>query len=297
MKAPLVIAVSVVTALIVAFVSNLVLASSSVAGGDGADAELKALLERNSKALAALQEKQGTIEEALRNAQLQAPGAVESRAPVGPVEIEGELEDIVARWLEENVLANGDAQEKELDVRKIVAILTDPEIGTLEKEELWQELRKEGRLDDVIAAFERAAELDPDNPDAQVDLGWAYIQKIMDVGDGPLAGFWATKANQAFDDALALDPGHWDARFTKAVSLSHWPKFLGKSNEAISEFETLTEIQSTLPSDPDHALSYLFLGNLYLDSGEKDKAIAAWQQGLALFPDNADLAKQLELVK
>ena len=37
------------------------------------------------------------------------------------------------------------------------------------------------------------------------------------------------------------------------------------------------------------------LGNMYQQTGQMDKAVAAWQLGLQLFPNSADLAAQLAL--
>lgn len=161
----------------------------------------------------------------------------------------------------------------------------------------WQKLREDGRIDEVIAAFEARAGADPTNPEVQLQLGQAYLQKIQDVGNGPLAGALATKADQAFDAALAADPQHWDARFHKAIALSFWPPVFGKQNAAISQFEQLAAQQALLPVSPEHAQTHLLLGNMYQQIGASEKAIAAWKAGLVLFPDNADLAAQLALVK
>ena len=39
------------------------------------------------------------------------------------------------------------------------------------------------------------------------------------------------------------------------------------------------------------------LGNMYANMGQKEKAIAAYKKGLAVFPDNAHLKKQLASVE
>lgn len=184
-----------------------------------------------------------------------------------------------------------------LDAASAFAQLSDPKLSDADREELWKRIREAKLTDAVIAEFEKRAKASPNDPDAQADLAYAYIQKIQEVGQGPEAGKWATKADKAYDAALALDPDHWDARFGKAISLSFWPPIFGKQPQAIKEFETLLASQSKKPADPSHAQTYLMLGNLYAQSGKADKALAIWQQGLAAFPDNAALKDKIALAK
>ena len=125
-------------------------------------------------------------------------------------------------------------------------------------------------------------------------LGHAYLQKVFDVGMGPMAMMWSDKANGAFDQALALDGEHWEARFSKAMSLSNMPAFLGKSAEAMQEFETLIDQQESRDARPQDEQAYYYLGNLYLQTGETDKALEAWRRGLGRFPDSSGLLQQIQ---
>ncbi len=183
------------------------------------------------------------------------------------------------------------------EVADLLSRLLDENLSDDEREGLWREVREKGLLDEVVAQLERRAELDPSNPDRQVDLGNAYLQKVFAAGAGPEAGVWATKADKRFDEALAVDANHWDARFTKAIALSNWPAFLGKQPEAIKHFETLLEQQSAQPKEARYAYTHLFLGNMYLQMGQKDKALSTWEGGLAQFPDNDELRKRIELTR
>jgi len=162
-----------------------------------------------------------------------------------------------------------------------------------ESEALWKEAAAAGLLDDVLALFEERAKANPGSADAQLDLGRAYLQKVFKAGNGPEAGLWATKADKSFDAALAADDHHWDARFSKAVSLSFWPPVFGKQTEAIKQFEILIDQQGGSASNPSYAQTWLLLGNMYQQLGKADQALATWQKGLALFPDNAQLAQQI----
>jgi tetratricopeptide (TPR) repeat protein len=198
-----------------------------------------------------------------------APPAAAAAAPLEPsAEDDGQR---VARWFEE--------------------LLGADEVRTAE---LWRAAREAGLLDELVAEFERRAAEDPTNPDLQVELGGAYLQKIQEVGQSPLAGVFATKADGAFDRALELDPDHWSARMHKAVSLSFWPPLFGKQQEAVRQFELLIERQRSLPPTAAHAEPYLLLGNLHWQRGDTEAAQAAWKEGYAAFPDSAELAAKVQ---
>lgn len=172
--------------------------------------------------------------------------------------------------------------------------------GTLDydgREALWQKIREAKQTDAVIALFEARAKADPSNPDLQTELGEAYLAKIQEVGGGPLAGVWADKADKAFDRALVLDERHVQARFMKAMSLSFWPPVFGKQAQAVKQFEILIEQQlNSAPSDW-QSQAYLMLGNLHLQMGKPDQAKLTYQQGLAIYPEHADLLKQMGLLE
>ena len=185
----------------------------------------------------------------------------------------------------------------ELSAESLLAQLEDPELDEMERQTLWEKARKAGLLDAMVKTMEERVEREPNNPDLRLDMGKAYLQKIFEVGSGPMAGLWASRADAAFDAALELDPGHWEARFQKAVSLSFWPPAMGKQGQAIDEFETLIAQQNAGPKKESHAQTYLFLGNMYQQSGSMEKAVEAWQKGLDLFPGNQTLKQQIQSAK
>ncbi|MEQ8768354.1 MAG: tetratricopeptide repeat protein [Planctomycetota bacterium] len=163
-----------------------------------------------------------------------------------------------------------------------------------EQEEIWRKIRESGHIDEVVALFEERALQASGDADTQAELGFAYIQKLQTLDDGPEKGNWATKADQAFDAALALDETHWNARFTKATSLAFWPPIFGKQAESVKQFEILIDLQETRGDQRQgYAQSYLFLGNLYQQRGELDKARETWRRGLSRFPNDTSLQQQL----
>jgi tetratricopeptide (TPR) repeat protein len=257
-------------------------------------AELVRAVEALSERVDALESGRGQLELARGSA---APAAGAARVPAQ------DLEALVARLVDERLAADGtqgaddapagSGDEAPFDARAALDELTAPGLSEMQRQELWQRLAQAGRLDELVALFEERAEQRPNDPDAQVDLGQAYLQKVFASGNGPMAGKWAMDADRSFDRALTLDERHWDARFAKAVSLSFWPPALGKQGEAIKHFETLVAQQEQTSQEPKHAQAYLMLGNTYQQIGDQAKALAAWQKGAALFPDDAALAQQI----
>jgi len=150
-----------------------------------------------------------------------------------------------------------------------------------------------GLLDSMIEELERRTEAQPDSEGAHLELAMGYLQKIFDSGNSPESGLWAGKLDKTYDRALEINDTSWNARFGKAVSLSNWPAFLGKQNEAIRQFEILREQQSVSPDKGGFAETYLYLGNLYQQTGQADKARGVWEEGSSRFPEHSGLQGQL----
>lgn len=184
-----------------------------------------------------------------------------------------------------------------LDAKTAFAALANGALSWSDEQALWKQIDDPAVMAELIALFEERAKSNPNDPKAQLELGKAYLAKVFKVGAGPEAGLWATKADKSFDKALAIDDHDWTSRYYKAMSLSNWPPFMGKQNEAIANFETLVKQQDAMPSQPMHAQTHLLLGNMHMAMGEKQKALAAWQKGLSIFPDNEELKKQIALAQ
>lgn len=155
--------------------------------------------------------------------------------------------------------------------------------------DLYKRIHAEGGMDELVAAFEAAANAAPNDTEAQMDLGNAYLAYLqLDNSKWPLS----QQADKAFDRVLAIDETHWNARFTKAMSYTFWPDFLGKKKEAIAHFETLMAQQDTRPAQPHESNTYLILGNLLEQRGEAEKAKEVWRRGLRRHPTDAQLLQK-----
>lgn len=212
-----------------------------------------------------------------------------------------DLESVVRRVLEkERALAAADSVTTSAErfnvtrahdqfLRLKQAGASDAEIAAF-----WDDVRKRGSVEEVLTAFEEHALANPNDIEAQIELGNAYLARLEDATTGPEMGAWAMKADGAFNSALELDESNWEARFSKAVSLSFWPPIFGKQGEAIDQFEILLEKQKSAAPNSNHAQTYKYLGNLYQQQGDSEKAKAIWQEGYAAFPDDEALAEKFK---
>lgn len=153
----------------------------------------------------------------------------------------------------------------------------------------WKRAYAAGKLDEIIARFEAQAKANPGSPDAQMQLAKAYLAY---TNIDPSKYEFSMKADGAFDKVLELDDHHWEARFTKALSYTFWPEFLGKRKPAILHFETLVAQQEAMPASPEQAQTYLYLGNL-LERTDPAKAREMWAKGARRHPESQELAKKL----
>jgi tetratricopeptide (TPR) repeat protein len=192
----------------------------------------------------------------------------------------------------------GEAPKAEgtLDVPDLIRWVKGRKIGPSETDRLFALLtRNKERIPAAIAALLKEVEADPTNPELKVALATAYVAELVNnTTPGPQQGMVWAQAAAAYDGAIALEPGHWSARFGKAFGTSMMPEFLGQRPEAIRQFEELLEIQKQQAPEPHFAGTYFRLGTLYKDAGNLDKAKETWSAGLALFPGNEEIKGALD---
>jgi tetratricopeptide (TPR) repeat protein len=228
--------------------------------------------------------------------------------PATPAVDEDDIERAVADWLAARAIDDGALTEPasappaarvsaaaDLSIEQLLEFFDDRASFDEESTLMYEELRKSGRIDEFVAALEARVAAHPDDSALHASLGVAYLQQLFGLGATPEAGRVAMQADKSFDRAIELDPRNLQAHFTKAISLSNWPDFMGRTDDAIRHFEAARVLVEEPGAQGSSAELYLFLGNMYQRVGEGDKAAAAWRTGLRFHPTSAALAEQLAL--
>jgi tetratricopeptide (TPR) repeat protein len=129
-------------------------------------------------------------------------------------------------------------------------------------------LRRAGRIEEAVAAYEQLLVLQPDLPDSWYNLAWLQRQ----------AGQYE-RALASYDEALRRGVGEpEEAHLNRAALLSD---HLARTDEAEAELE------AALALKPDYLPALLNLGNLHEDRGNRAAAEAAYRRALEAVPDNA----------
>ncbi len=180
-----------------------------------------------------------------------------------------------------------------LAFKQSMDVLLTPQSTHEQRQAAWKQIMANGQLNDAIAQLQQLSAANPQSADYAGTLGEAYLKKCSLTDDVRQQAILAMNADQLFDTALNLNPSDWEARFTKAVAMSHWPASLNKGQDVVDNFLTLIQQQDSQPAQTQFALPYLKLGDYYQKAGDNSSAVHAWQQGATLFPANDDLKSRL----
>lgn len=208
-----------------------------------------------------------------------------------------DVASLIRSLVEEDSLVQGEPTEKPwpggaADARAAIDAILELGVDTAEARALWEEAAANGQLHELLAEMEARMELEPVTADQQYDRARAFYAAAQ-VHPSNADGNWWVDSNSAYNQVLEIDPQHWDARFQKARNMAFWPVAYGGQAEAVRHFETLVKQQRGSSDRADYADTYRWLGNLYDQQGRADDARRTWEQGLALFPNNASLRNKL----
>lgn len=143
-----------------------------------------------------------------------------------------------------------------------------------------------------------ALEEEPKNADLHAALATAYVGQLQfNTPAGPQQGPVWMQADRAYRTAVELDPGHWQARFGRAIGTSFIPVQFGQRPNAIRQFEELRRLQEGRAPEPGHAQTYAQLGRLYAEAGNVEKAREVLKAGQKLFPEDEQIRTQLEVTE
>jgi tetratricopeptide (TPR) repeat protein len=133
-------------------------------------------------------------------------------------------------------------------------------------------LSQKGKVDEAIAQFQKALQINPDSAQAHNNLGAALFQK----GN-------VDEAIAHYRMALQINPDYMEAQNNLGLALLQ----KGNVDEAIAHY------QQALQIDPDYADAHDNLGNALFQKGNVDEAIAQYQQALQINPGFAQAHNNL----
>jgi tetratricopeptide (TPR) repeat protein len=188
------------------------------------------------------------------------------------------LDPTVSKQGAERALAQALARSGRLDealVRMRAALAAAPDDAALHAE-MGNVLAARGEFAPALAAYRRAAALDPALPDLQAKMAWARGNTLRERGR-------LDEAIASYREALAAQPGLAEVRYDLGVTLAA----RGALEEAIHELATLAGER------PREARFHLALGMALAQAGRGEDAAAAYRRGLEIRPDDVPLQRAL----
>ena len=146
--------------------------------------------------------------------------------------------------------------------------------------------------DRCIKFFEKLAAQNPSAPNAYLNYGFAYVDKIPAAGSITQV-ILANTALSHFTKALELKPT-WIGYYTRGNSYLYWPKIFGRAPLGVADLEQAMKMQKADGKKRSYYVrGYISLGDAYWKTDQLDKAKGVWKEGLDMFPDNAQLKARL----
>ena len=133
-------------------------------------------------------------------------------------------------------------------------------------------LRRQGRNDEALKAFDKAAQLKPEDAELWTNLG----KTLVDLGR-------PANALLSFQHALKLTPRHWDAALGSGVLLLKLERF----EEALRYFDLCDELK------PDHVLTLQMRAHCLSGLKRFEAALADYRRADALDPGNAETCNNI----
>jgi tetratricopeptide (TPR) repeat protein len=145
---------------------------------------------------------------------------------------------------------------------------------------LGNALFQKGQLDEAVAQYRKAVEINPNDAEAHINLGNALFQNEQ-----------LDEALAQFQKAIEINPNDAETHYNLGNALFQ----KGQLDEAVAQFQKALEI------DPNSFATHYNLGGALFQKGQLDDAITQFQEVLRLKPDfspaQANLAKVQALVR
>lgn len=179
-----------------------------------------------------------------------------------------------------------------------LSALVDAGTATAEQKAEHARLSKDDAfMGRVASSLQKQIAENPDDLEARlqlVDVQSSRVHTAESINDRSTLG---RSVREQIGAILERDPENWQARFMKAVGISHSQRTPQGRAAAIREFKSLLELQRGRSSEARFAQTYGQLAEVYLAERNTSEAQAALREGLARYPDDKDLAAMLERVR
>jgi len=154
-----------------------------------------------------------------------------------------------------------------------------------------QAVIQSAQYDRALKFFEKLIGEHPDSSNLHLNYAFAYVDKIPAAGSITQV-LLANNALTEFTKSLTLKPS-WIGYYSRGNSYMYWPTIFGRTPLGIADLEEAIKIQRADKKRMYYVRSYIALGDGHWKMEELDKAKAAWNEGLAQFPDSAVLKMRL----
>lgn len=148
-----------------------------------------------------------------------------------------------------------------------------------------------GQYDRAIAFLEQLVTDHPQDANAHLNFGFAYVDKIPAAGSITQV-ILANNALGEFTKSIELRQS-WIALYTRGNSYLYWPRIFGRSPLAVADLEAAMKLQKAESKKNYHVRTYLALGDGYWKMDDVAKAKQVWAEGLKEFPASAALRARL----
>jgi len=155
---------------------------------------------------------------------------------------------------------------------------------------------KANAYDRSIPFFEKLVADHPQSAHAWLNYGYAFVDKIPAAGSVSQV-ILANNALKQFSKSIELERS-WLALYTRGNSYLYWPKVFGRAPLGVADLEEAVaivrkEAQEGKKLKRVYARSLVALGDGYWKTGQPERARATWEEGLKLFPGDAQLQARL----
>jgi tetratricopeptide (TPR) repeat protein len=158
--------------------------------------------------------------------------------------------------------------------------------------EYRMEVIKANAYDRCIAFFEKLVADHPGSAHAWLNYGYAIVDKIPAAGSITQV-ILANNALKQFSKSIELERS-WLALYTRGNSYLYWPKVFGRAPLGVADLEEAVGLaRKEAKPKRVYSRSFVALGDGYWKTGQPEKARAVWQEGLKLFPGEAQLQARL----